>query len=83
MGLVALRHVGSSGAGLKPVSPALAGGFLTTVPPGKPCLVFFESVLIVSVFIGICPFHLRYLIYLIYWHTIVHTIILLQSFLFL
>ena len=23
------------GAGLKPVSPALAGGFLTTVPPGK------------------------------------------------
>ena len=24
------------GPGLKPVSPALAGGFLTTVPPGKP-----------------------------------------------
>ena len=23
------------GPGLKPVSPALAGGFLTTVPPGK------------------------------------------------
>ena len=22
--------------GLEPVSPALAGGFLTTVPPGKP-----------------------------------------------
>ena len=22
--------------GLKPVSPALAGGFLTTAPPGKP-----------------------------------------------
>ena len=22
--------------GLEPVSPALAGGFLTTAPPGKP-----------------------------------------------
>ena len=27
--------------GLKPVSPALAGGFLTTVPPGKPGLFLF------------------------------------------
>ena len=26
--------------GLKPVSPALAGGFLTTVPPGKSWAVF-------------------------------------------
>ena len=27
------------GAGIEPVSPALAGGFLTTVPPGKsPCI---------------------------------------------
>ena len=25
--------------GLKPVSPALAGGFLTTAPPGKPIYV--------------------------------------------
>ena len=24
--------------GLEPVSPALAGGFSTTVPPGKPCI---------------------------------------------
>ena len=24
------------GKGIEPVSPALAGGFLTTVPPGKP-----------------------------------------------
>ena len=24
------------GSGLEPVSPALAGGFLTTAPPGKP-----------------------------------------------
>ena len=27
------------GPGLKPVSPALAGGFLTTAPPGKPLLL--------------------------------------------
>ena len=27
------------GPGLEPVSPALAGGFLTTAPPGKSCLV--------------------------------------------
>ena len=25
-----------TGPGLEPVSPALAGGFLTTAPPGKP-----------------------------------------------
>ena len=28
------------GPGLKPVSPALAGGFLTTAPPGKPLFTF-------------------------------------------
>ena len=41
------------GPGLEPVSPALAGGFLTTVPPGKPlkvnvlllCGVFFTAFL--------------------------------------
>ena len=27
--------------GLEPVSPALAGGFSTTAPPGKPPLKFF------------------------------------------
>ena len=27
------------GPGLEPVCPALAGGFLTTAPPGKPQLV--------------------------------------------
>ena len=30
------------GSGLKPVSPALAGGFLTTVPPGKSLKVIFK-----------------------------------------
>ena len=28
--------------GLEPVSPALAGRFLTTAPPGKPCKGFFH-----------------------------------------
>ena len=28
--------------GLEPVSPALAGGFLTTAPPGKPCWKIFN-----------------------------------------
>ena len=30
------------GPGLEPVSPALAGGFLTTAPPGKPHLEGFK-----------------------------------------
>ena len=28
---------------LKPLSPALAGGFLTTVPPGKPPFCYFGN----------------------------------------
>ena len=31
------------GPGLEPVSPALAGGFLTTVPRGKPLGKLFEN----------------------------------------
>ena len=30
--------------GLEPVSPALAGGFLTTAPPGKPDFLFFNFI---------------------------------------
>ena len=30
------------GPGLEPVPPALAGGFLTTAPPGKPRKAIFE-----------------------------------------
>ena len=29
--------------GLEPVSPALAGGFSTTAPPGKPCIRFLKT----------------------------------------
>ena len=35
-GLAALRHMGSSGIRDGAMSPALAGGFFTTEPPGKP-----------------------------------------------
>ena len=31
------------GPGLEPVSHALAGGFLTTAPPGKPLVFIFEG----------------------------------------
>ena len=31
------------GPGLKPVSPAMAGGFSTTAPPGKSHLAYFYS----------------------------------------
>ena len=37
-----LRHMWDlPGPGLEPVSPALAGGFLTTAPPGRPSFGFF------------------------------------------
>ena len=42
VGLVALRPVGTSGSGIKPVSPELAGGFFTTEPPGKPPGLFLD-----------------------------------------
>ena len=31
------------GPGLEPVSPALAGGFLTTAPPGKPPIIILMA----------------------------------------
>ena len=34
------------GPGLEPVSPALAGGFLTTEPPGKPFSCFLKQVVV-------------------------------------
>ena len=40
-GLVIPWHVGSSRSGLEPMSPAFAGGFFTTEPPGKTCSFSF------------------------------------------
>ena len=38
------------GPGLEPVSPALAGGFLTTVPPGKPLVLVLHPHLCLKLF---------------------------------
>ena len=40
------------GPGLEPVSPTLAGGFLTTAPPGKPGLPFFVGLHLISDLVG-------------------------------
>ena len=37
------------GPGLEPVSPALAGGFSTTVPPGEP-FPFFKKTIFIYLF---------------------------------
>ena len=39
-GLVASQHVGFAGPGTEPMSPALAGEFLTTGPPEKSAIAF-------------------------------------------
>ena len=35
------------GPGIEPLSPALAGGFLTTAPPGKPCYFCFNIIYLI------------------------------------
>ena len=45
MGLAALRTGNLPGPGIKPVSPALAGRFLTTAPPEKPLSIFWKAVI--------------------------------------
>ena len=42
--LVALHPGGSSRPGIEPMSPALAGRFFTTEPPGKPFLRFVSHI---------------------------------------
>ena len=48
-GLVALWRVGSPRSGVEPVSPASAGGFFTTEPPGRPpglSLEFYKPLMV-------------------------------------
>ena len=48
-GLVALWHVGSPRSRVEPVSPASAGGFFTTEPPGRPpglSLEFYKPLMV-------------------------------------
>ena len=55
--------------GLEPVSPALAGRFSTTAPPGKPCsyylcsIMFFRIIFLASIsFISVLIFIISFLI---------------------
>ena len=49
--------------GLEPVSPALAGRFSTTVPPGKPTIFFFKQdlyiylILFIYLFLAVLGLH--------------------------
>ena len=43
MGSFAPWHVGSSGPGIEPMFPVLAGEFLTTRPPGTPNTCFLKD----------------------------------------
>ena len=53
------------GPGLEPMSPALAGGLLTTAPPGKPSLWFFSCpVLVLPSFSNCTTFNVEYLIHI-------------------
>ena len=57
IGLVALWHVGSPRSGVEPVSPASAGGFFATEPPGRPpglSLEFYKPLMV-----SVGPFSLR------------------------
>ena len=45
------------GPGLEPVSPALAGGFLTTAPPGKPLSPSLPEYSCFTDFLSELPFH--------------------------
>ena len=49
------------GSGLEPVSPALAGGFLTTVPPGKSWLIFKLYFFLLLCFKSFCTFSIAVL----------------------
>ena len=43
------------GPGLEPVSPALAGGFLTTAPLGKSKLMIFRKTSLMAIWRVDCP----------------------------
>ena len=49
MGLVTPRQWDLPRLGIKPVSPALAGGFFTTEPPGKPLIFSYKSECILEI----------------------------------
>ena len=63
MGLVALRHVGSSWTRDQTcVCPALAGRFSTTRPPERPSLPVFISRTLLKLAITICSLIVKWLL---------------------
>ena len=54
------------GPGLEPVSPALAGGFLTTVPPEKAYIYNIYIIYILYIVYIIYILYILYIIYIIY-----------------
>ena len=50
------------GPGLEPVSPALAGGFLTTAPPGKSNISSLKSCLFKAILVFICTLYIETMI---------------------
>ena len=60
MGLVARGMWDLPRPGLEPVSPALAGRLLTTVPPGKSYDFFLMQFFIVEMFIQHEIYHFNY-----------------------
>ena len=51
------------GPGIKPVSPALAGGFFTTEPPGKPLLVGVVNILYQAKEISLYSYFVKRFVY--------------------
>ena len=49
--------------GLEPMSPALAGRFSTTAPPGKPTFFFFCECVYVCFFVWFCLYRFAFTIY--------------------
>ena len=62
-GLIAPWHAESSGSGIKPMSPALAGEFSFTVPPGKSLILSFNQFMFYTLFF------IPNSIYILYIHT--------------
>ena len=51
---------GLPGSGIEPVSPALAGEFFTTKPPGKPGIFFYSSHPSACQVVSHCDFNLHF-----------------------
>ena len=53
--------------GLKPVSPSLAGRFLTTVPPGKPYVFIFSNIFFIFLILSYFLFFVIVLLFFFFF----------------